>query len=144
VAGAIVPDLPMDEAADLAAICRQHDFSLIQLVAPTTPRDRAMRIAEMSTGFLYYVSVTGITGERRELPESLAENLRWLRAQTQLPLCVGFGISRPEHLRILAPVADGFIVGSAVMKRIADVGVKSREGVVRDVGDFVETLVKAL
>ena len=64
VAGAIVPDLPVEEAGPLADICRREDFSLIQLVTPTTPRDRALRIAERTTGFIYYVSVTGITGER--------------------------------------------------------------------------------
>ena len=65
----------------------------MQLVAPTTPRERALRIAETSTGFLYYVSVTGITGERTALPQELLDNLRWLRGETDLPICVGFGIS---------------------------------------------------
>ena len=101
--GAIVPDLPVDEADSLAKICRQADFSLIELVTPTTPRDRALRIAAKSTGFLYYVSVTGITGERRELPQSLLDNVGWLREQTQLPICIGFGISTPEHVRRLRP-----------------------------------------
>jgi tryptophan synthase alpha chain len=78
VAGAIVPDL--EEADELAAICKQADFSLIQLVTPTTPRERAVRIAQSSTGFLYYVSVTGITGERTQLPPQLVENVAWLRA----------------------------------------------------------------
>ena len=117
--GAIVPDLPVEEAAPLANICRQADFSLIQLVTPTTPRDRALRIAESSTGFLYYVSVTGITGERSELPQSLIDNVGWMRQQTSLPICIGFGISQPEHVKKLAPVADGLIVGSAIVRRIA-------------------------
>ena len=117
--GAIVPDLLVEESAELAAICRAADFSLIQLVTPTTPRERALRIAESSTGFLYYVSVTGITGERTELPKSLIDNVGWLREQTELPICIGFGISQPEHVRHLAQVADGLIVGSAVVRRIA-------------------------
>ena len=111
VQGAIVPDLPADEAAALAAICRERDFNLIQLVTPTTPRDRAVRIAETSSGFLYYVSVAGITGERSSLPPGLLENVAWLRQRTPLPICIGFGISTPDHVRALAPVADGLIVG---------------------------------
>src|SRR3990172_8736541 len=81
LAGLIVPDLPVEESAQLAAICRRRDVSLIQLVTPTTPRERAVRIAETSTGFLYYVSVAGITGERTELPPELVENVGWLRSQ---------------------------------------------------------------
>ena len=107
VAGAIVPDLPVEEAGPLTDICRREDFSLIQLIAPTTPRDRALRIAQRTTGFIYYVSVTGITGERTALPPEILENVGWLREQTPLPICIGFGISRPEHVRMLAPVADG-------------------------------------
>ncbi len=76
VAGAIVPDLPVEEAGPLAEICRREDFSLIQLITPTTPRDRARRIAERTTGFIYYVSVTGITGERTALPPEIVDNVR--------------------------------------------------------------------
>jgi tryptophan synthase alpha chain len=143
-AGAIVPDLPVEEAHALAKICRTRDFSLIQLVTPTTPRDRAVRIANSSTGFLYYVSVTGITGERTSLPPELVDNVGWLREQTALPICIGFGISTPEHVKLLAPVADGLIVGSAIVKRIAAAESRPREQVIAEVGDYVETLVKAL
>ena len=120
VAGAIVPDLPAEESAALAEVCRRQDFSLIQLIAPTTPRERALRIAERTSGFIYYVSVTGITGERTELPPEILDNVAWLRGQTPLPICIGFGISRPEHVRMLAPVADGLIVGSAIVRRVAE------------------------
>ena len=120
MAGAIVPDLPVEEAGPLADVCRRADFSLIQLITPTTPRDAALRIAERTTGFIYYVSVTGITGERTELPPEIVENVAWLRGQTPLPICIGFGISRPEHVRMLAPVADGLIVGSAIVRRMAE------------------------
>jgi tryptophan synthase alpha chain len=144
VAGAIVPDLPVEEAEQLAKVCRRCDFSLIQLVTPTTPRERAVRIANTSTGFLYYVSVTGITGERRELPPELVENVGWLRKQTDLPICIGFGISTPEHVRMLAPVADGLIVGSAVVRRIAEAEHSPRDAVLKDVGDYVASLVNAL
>ena len=144
IAGAIVPDLLVDEAAELAAICRREDFNLSQLVTPTTPRERALRIAETSTGFIYYVSVTGITGERTVLPPELSENVSWLRSQTPLPICIGFGISRPEHVKLLAPVADGLIVGSAIVRRIAEAATRPRADVLREVGEYVAELLAAL
>jgi len=144
ISGAIVPDLLVEEAPALAAICRRADFSLIQLVTPTTSSERAIRIAESSTGFLYYVSVTGITGERRDLPPDLVERVGWLRQRTPLPVCIGFGISEPEHVRMLAPVADGLIVGSAIVRRIADTGQRSRAEVLADVGQYVRSLAAAL
>ena len=143
-AGAIVPDLLVEEADPLSAICRREDFSLIQLVTPTTPRDRALRIAESSTGFLYYVSVTGITGERTQLPPELVDNVARLREETDLPICIGFGISRPEHVRLLAPVADGLIVGSAIVRRIAEAAARDRREVRQEVRAYVNQLVAAL
>jgi tryptophan synthase alpha chain len=128
----------------LAAICGRQDFSLIQLVTPTTPRERAIRIAELSTGFIYYVSVAGITGERNELPPNLVDNVAWLRERTPLPICIGFGISRPEHVRTLADVADGLIVGSAIVRRIAAASDRPRQQAVREVGDFAAELIAAL
>jgi tryptophan synthase alpha chain len=144
IAGLIVPDLPVEESAQLADICRRRDVSLIQLVTPTTPRERAVRIAETSTGFLYYVSVAGITGERTQLPPELVDNVGWLRTQTDLPICIGFGISRPEHVKLLAPVADGLIVGSAIVRRIAAAADEPRKKVLRDVGEYVAGLLAAL
>src|SRR5262245_17672030 len=144
LAGLIVPDLPVEESADLAAICGKRDVSLIQLVTPTTPRERAVRIAETLTGFLYYVSVAGITGERTQLPAELVDNVGWLRTQTELPICIGFGISAPEHIKLLAPVADGLIVGSAIVRRIATAAEKPRDQVLREVGDYVAELLAAL
>jgi tryptophan synthase alpha chain len=143
-AGAIVPDLLVEEAGPLSAICRREDFSLIQLVTPTTPRNRAIRIANSSTGFLYYVSVTGITGERTELPPDLVDSVSWLRTQTKLPICIGFGISQPEHVRLLSPVADGLIVGSALVRRMAEAGTKPRAEVLRSIGDLVTSLMAAM
>jgi tryptophan synthase alpha chain len=103
-----------------------------------------VRIAATSTGFLYYVSVAGITGERAVLPAELVDNVGWLRNQTDLPICIGFGISRPEHVKLLAPVADGLIVGSAIVRRIAEVDKKPREQVLRELGDYVTELLTAL
>lgn len=143
-AGAIVPDLLVEEAGPLSTICRRADFSLIQLVTPTTPRERAVRIANSSTGFLYYVSVTGITGERTQLPPDLVDSVSWLRKQTSLPICIGFGISQPEHVKLLSPVADGLIVGSAIVRRIADASSLPREQVLRSIGDLAASLMAAM
>ncbi len=143
-AGAIVPDLLVEEADEFAEICRREDFSLIMLVTPTTPRERALRIAATSTGFLYYVSVTGITGERTDLPPELLENVNWLKQQTDLPICIGFGISQPEHVKLLAPVADGLIVGSAIVRRIAKIEDRPRDEVLADVGAYASQLIDAI
>ena len=117
--GLIVPDLPVEESESLCRLATALDLRLIQLITPTTPRDRAVRIARSTTGFIYYVSVAGITGERRSLPPELAENVAWLRTQTDLPICIGFGIGSADQIRELAPVADGLIVGSALVRRLA-------------------------
>jgi tryptophan synthase alpha chain len=144
IAGMIVPDLPVEESPALAKICASRDLSLIQLVTPLTPQDRALKIAENSSGFIYYVSVAGITGERKELPPELLERVAWLRERTPLPVCIGFGISEPEHVKKLAPVADGLIVGSAIVRRIADAEGKGREATITGVGDYLATLLAAL
>jgi len=144
LAGAIVPDLPAEESSALAEVCRRQDFSLVQLITPITPRDRALRIAERASGFIYYVSVVGITGERSELPPEILDNVAWLRGQTPLPICIGFGISRPEHVRMLAPVADGLIVGSAIVRRVAEAANGSRDRVLQEIGDYAAELIEAL
>lgn len=141
ISGLIVPDLPVEEAGALSKICRQHDCSLIQLVTPTTTRDRARKIIETSSGFIYYVSVTGITGERTSLPPDIIENVSWLREQGDLPVCIGFGISEPSHVEQLAPHADGLIVGSAIVRRIA---ASPPEQVVSEVSDYLKNMLDAL
>ncbi|MDG2467847.1 MAG: tryptophan synthase subunit alpha [Pirellulaceae bacterium] len=138
VSGLIVPDLPVEEAPTLSAVCRESDVSLIQLVTPTTSRERAKRILDTSTGFIYYVSVTGITGERTELPPEIVENVKWLRENGDLPVCIGFGISEPEHVRQLAPHSDGLIVGSAIVRRMAVEPDPNR--VVASVAAYIESL----
>jgi tryptophan synthase alpha chain len=142
--GAIIHDLPVEESEVAARLAAAHDFKLIQLVTPTTPPERAVRIARASSGFLYCVSVTGITGERDRLPDQLLDQLGWLRRQTDLPLCVGFGISKPEHVRMLREVADGIIVGSALVRRLEQVGKRPIEAVAQEVGDLAESLAAAL
>ncbi|MGN6133236.1 MAG: tryptophan synthase subunit alpha [Aureliella sp.] len=118
--GAIVPDLLVEESEAIRQACARRDFNLIQLVTPTTTQERMLQIAESASGFIYFVSVTGITGERTELPPGLLDQVAWLRQRTQTPVCIGFGISRPEHVKLLSPVADGLIVGSAIVRRYAD------------------------
>ncbi|MCA9131787.1 MAG: tryptophan synthase subunit alpha [Planctomycetales bacterium] len=140
-AGAIVPDLLVEEAAGLRDLCRARDFSLIHLVTPTTPRQRMLRIAESSSGFLYFVSVTGITGERNHLPPELLDTVSWLREQTPLPICIGFGISKAEHVRLLAPVCDGLIVGSALVRRLVE---GQGEQALDDVKQLADELIAAL
>lgn len=139
VSGAIIPDLLVEDAAEMVELCKKYDFALIQLVTPTTPDERALSIAETTTGFLYYVSVTGITGERAELPPILAQRLSWLKEHTDLPICVGFGISQPDQVKQVADIADGAIVGSAIVRRLAD---PDSHSVADDVESYVASMLE--
>lgn len=143
--GAIIPDLPIEEADEWIAVARRAGLDTIFLAAPTTPMERIERIAQRSRGFLYYVSVTGITGARQELPAELAQNLAMARKHAKLPVAVGFGISRPQQVAMLSQVADGVIVGSAIVRLIED-GI--RQGVpatalVQRIAGFVRELKQA-
>jgi tryptophan synthase alpha chain len=142
--GAIVPDLPHDESAELSRLAADRDFKLIHLVTPTTPRQRAVEIARRSTGFLYCVSVAGITGERDRLPDELLDQLAFLRRQTELPLCVGFGVSRPEHVRLLRDHVDGVIVGSALVRRLEQAGARPLDQIASEMSALAHSLVEAL
>jgi tryptophan synthase alpha chain len=142
--GLIVPDLPVEESEELLRQATKRGLKLIQLITPTTPRERAIEIARLTTGFIYYVSVAGITGERTSLPADLVENVAWLRTQTELPICIGFGISGPAQIRQLAPVADGLIVGSALVRRLAEAVNQPRSEVVNEIGQFIGELAAAL
>jgi tryptophan synthase alpha chain len=144
LSGAIVPDLPIEEAVSFTERAKRTDFKVIHLVTPTTPRERAVQIARLSTGFLYYVSVAGITGERDGLPENLVREIAWLRSQTDLPICVGFGISRPEHARMLREVADGIIVGSAFVRKLDEARTRSMREIANEMGDLAASLEQAL
>jgi tryptophan synthase alpha chain len=142
--GLIVPDLPVEESAALMEKATVRGLKLIQLITPTTPRERAVQIARTTTGFVYYVTVAGITGERSGLPADLVESVAWLRTQTDLPICIGFGISGPDQVRQLAPVADGLIVGSAIVRRLAEAINRPRADVVREIALFVGALAQVL
>ena len=143
VSGLIVPDLPVEESAALGKQCAERDMSLIQLITPTTKKDRAEQIAERATGFIYYVSVAGITGERTEMPADITDNLNWLREKTDTPICVGFGISSPETVRMLKPHADGLIVGSAIVRRIQS-AIEAGQAPQDSVSEFCRTMIAAL
>jgi len=114
------------------------------LVTPTTPPERALKIAELSSGFLYFVSVTGITGARTELPPGLVDRVKWLRDRTTLPICIGFGVSRPEHVKLLGPVADGLIVGSAIVKHLESAEQGDRAKSLADIKSLAKELMDAM
>ncbi len=125
VAGLLVPDLPLEESAEWKRVLARQGIALPLFAAPTTPRARLARIGSASTGFIYYVSVKGVTGERARLPAGLAERLVWLGRMSSCPVCVGFGVSSPGQARKLARVAGGVIVGSALVKRVGNWEVSS-------------------
>jgi tryptophan synthase alpha chain len=114
--GLIVPDLPPEEADELESACRAAGLATIYLLAPTSTEERIKLTARHSTGFIYLVSVTGITGARSELPPDLADFVQRVRRHTDLPLAVGFGIGTGAQVAAVAAIADGVIVGSALVK----------------------------
>jgi len=122
VSGLILADLTPDEGASLQAEAATHGMALIFLVTPTTPPERRRMIAERSGGFLYAVSLAGVTGARRSLPRGIDRFLADVRAISPVPVAVGFGVSRPEHARRLAPHADGVIVASALVDALGPDG----------------------
>ncbi len=141
-AGAIVPDVPLEEAGLLRSAFAREGLALPLLVAPTTPRERAGRIAQASDGFVYVVSRLGVTGARREPDTAWIEReVTALRKQTGKPLAVGFGISTPDHVRAVAGLADGVIIGSALIDSFA--GARGAEAA-RLAGAYIASLVPGL
>jgi tryptophan synthase alpha chain len=120
----ILPDLPPEEAGRIAAAAAAHGMALVFLLAPTSTESRRRAACAAATGFLYFVSVTGVTGARRQLPAELPGLLAAVRAESPVPVVVGFGVSAPEQARELARLADGVVVGSAVVSRIARAGTR--------------------
>jgi tryptophan synthase alpha chain len=118
VAGVIIPDLPVEESEPVAGWLRAASLDTIFMVAPTTAESRMESICDRSSGFVYCVTVTGITGARKELPEGMKELFDKVRKHTKLPVAAGFGISRPEHMKALRGNADAAVVGSAIVKEI--------------------------
>ncbi len=120
VDGFIVPDLPPEEADELEAACRLHGLALVYLLAPTSSAERIALVAEKSQGFIYLVSLTGVTGARASLAPGLADFVARVRAVTSKPLAVGFGIGSGEQAQSVAQLTDGVIVGSALVKRAGE------------------------
>jgi tryptophan synthase alpha chain len=112
--GLIIPDLPPDEGVDLEAITRRHSLDLIYLLSPTSTEERIRLVAEKSRGFIYLVSIAGVTGARERLPANLEKFVARVKKVASQPLCVGFGISTPEQAKQVARIADGVIVGSSL------------------------------
>jgi tryptophan synthase alpha chain len=135
--GLIITDLPPEESDDVLAICRRCGLDLIYLVAPTSDEARIAEVVKRASGFIYCVGVVGVTGARETLAAELPDFLRRLRAQTDLPLVVGFGISKREHVEALRGIADAAIVASALIDTVES---SPREERVRRVREYVEVL----
>lgn len=133
VGGVIVPDMPPEVAGEWLAV--SDGLDTVFLVAPTSTVDRTELVGRLSSGFVYCVSTTGVTGERADLPEELPAFVAQMRAHTTLPLAVGFGVGSPEIASAVAAMADGVIVGSAIVKRQEEPAILER---------FVETLAQAI
>ncbi len=139
VSGLIIPDLPPEEGSELETITQKQHLDLIYLLAPTSTDERIRLVAERSRGFIYLVSVTGVTGARKKLPEDLASFVGRVREIAHQPLCVGFGISTPEQAKRVALIADGVIVGSRIIQLM-----EAEDNFVSPVSSFIKGLRQAL
>ncbi len=142
--GLIIPDLALEEAADVGRVVHDAGLTCSLLIAPTSSADRAKRIAAASSGFVYAVARTGITGVSDAAPEGLAERVAMLREATDLPIAVGFGISRPEHVKAVVEHADAAIVGSALVRHIGDHHDAPTDRLVEQVEQYVRALAAGL
>ncbi|MEE2708454.1 MAG: tryptophan synthase subunit alpha [Gemmatimonadota bacterium] len=138
VDGLIIPDLPPEEAGDLIASCREQNMATVFLVAPTSSEDRIAKIDSYTTGFLYCVSLTGVTGARTSMGEDVPVFMETVRSRSTHPLAIGFGISTPVQAYEAAKLADGIIVGSAVINVIEQS--ETVEEMVTGVGEFTKSL----
>ncbi len=141
VDGFIIPDLPPEEAGPWRVAAAKAGVATVFLAAPTSGTERIKYMARLTRGFLYYVSVTGITGARTALPPELIVALKEFRNLVKCPLAVGFGISTPEQVRRLAPYVDGIVVGSAIVQRVANL---QGSDLIKEVGDFIAALKEPL
>ncbi len=140
VNGLIVPDLPYEEAKPLHTALQDRGIALIYLLAPTSTDDRVSAIAGVAKGFLYYVSRTGVTGARQDISADLEENLKRIRTMTDLPIAVGFGVSKPEQAVTVTQHADGAVIGSAIVRIIEE----CPESPEREAARFLKSFIKAL
>ena len=143
VDGFLVPDLPFEEAGEFEPLCREAGLSLVYLAAPTTTPERMREIARRSTGFLYYISLKGVTGTAITLSDELRRHVAELRSIAHpLPVAIGFGVQTPEHVRQLAPLSDGVVVGTALIRLIEQN--KEQPDLPDKVREFVASLKQAL
>lgn len=139
VDGVIIPDLPPEEAKFFIDCADKNGLDTIFFLSPTSTLKRIRFISALSSGFIYYVSLTGVTGARRDLPADIFSHLKLIKKNTKKPLCVGFGVSQPEQVRQIYKVADGVIVGSAIIAKIKDnIG---RPDLVKRVSAFLRKLL---
>jgi tryptophan synthase alpha chain len=138
IGGLIIPDLPPEEGEELEAITTKHKLDLIYLLAPSSTEERISLVAQKSQGFVYLVSITGVTGARQTLPPELENFVEHVRQKTSQPLCVGFGVSNPEQARRVARIADGVIVGSRLIQSIDE------DGTLSDLKSLILSLREAL
>ena len=142
VDGVLVVDLPLEEAGELRQYTDPQDLDFINLLAPTTGAERGREIAARARGFLYYISIVGLTGTAGPEVTLLQSGVAGIRQVTDLPIVIGFGLSEPEQVREVAPLADGVVVGSALVRMLHDLG--GRKDGTKRISDFVYRLKKAL
>lgn len=138
--GLIVPDLPPEESDEIVAACKRHGRDFIMFISPTSPERRIREVARRTSGFIYCISLTGVTGARAQMSEGLGEYLARVRQQTDLPLAVGFGISKAEHVAQVGQSAEGALIGAAVLNALAAVEDRPLPERVAAVADFVRGL----
>jgi tryptophan synthase alpha chain len=140
--GLLLLDLPPSEAAQNQELSTSTGLHTIRLIAPTTPSDRLKEIADAAEGFIYYVSREGVTGEQTNLSSDIASRVEAIKAQTQVPVAVGFGISNPEQAATVAALADGVVVGSAIVRKIGEIG--DVPDLPARIADFVRPIAEAV
>jgi len=143
VDGVIIPDLPIEESNPIKKIAKQYDIKVIFLVAPTSNVERMKKIAKSGNGFIYCVSVTGVTGIRQNVSNELEPMITELRRHTETPVCVGFGISNPEQAKSVAELADGVVVGSAIINHIES-NLGNEADIVQSVSRFSAELIQGI
>lgn len=141
--GVVVADLPPEEADDMISSARKYNLSTIFLIAPTSTPERIMFISEASTGYIYCVSSTGVTGARNKISDTLSQMVNQVRRYTEKPIAVGFGVSNPEQAKEIAQFADGVIVGSAIVN-IIEKYKDNKEHLISTVKDFARNLANAV
>jgi len=140
--GLIIPDLPPEEGDEIEEACRDNGLALVYLLAPTSSEERIELVSRRATGFVYLVSVAGVTGARAQLPPGLAGFVSRVRAATKMPLAVGFGIATPQQARQVGELADGVVLGSAILRLVEDEAAVKQPA--QKVEDFVRSLRRGL